>query len=123
MNRYTIRCTEEQTHKALKLGAPILKEVYAPIIRYEMPYYCIDKEKKTAFHIPTAEQMIGWLREEDLSVEVMNVYQGGKKWISYIWNIKESQLIKETIEVVDYKEAILVGIDAALEYLIKKKGE
>ena len=52
MDRYTIYCTEEQTKKALELGAPIESEYIELICKSFLIY-------------PTAEQMIGFILDSD----------------------------------------------------------
>lgn len=49
MEQYTIYCSDEQTKKALELGAPL-------------EYHC-PNERESVYHRPTAEQMLGWLEE------------------------------------------------------------
>jgi len=62
MNWFTIYCTEEQTRKALALGAPIEQYPYYDVVKYEVRNFFHDN--KTRFMFPTAEQMIGWLTEK-----------------------------------------------------------
>ena len=58
MNRYTIYCTEEQTKKALELGAPLNccyhNDDFQNTIKIGSLHYV---------EIPTAEQMLGWLED------------------------------------------------------------
>lgn len=115
---YTIFCTEAQTKKAIKLGAPInifihtsseSKENYKPIGE------CIDAV------IPTAEQMIGWLRKEKgLFVEP---YLNGECCYSFspIVSTKEDGEIIHLEAEDDPDKATLVAIDAALDYLTNNK--
>lgn len=65
MNQYTIYCTEEQTKKALKLGAPLQEHPFeASIIKANEKMFsnliCINDRY---YCIPTAEQMIGFILE------------------------------------------------------------
>lgn len=117
MYDYTVYCTPEQTKKALELGAPIDKDMYAPIIRYEQPWYCIDKEKSFAYHIPTAEQMIGWLEEKDEIQEFDIAIWEDPLWSSIVHlKNKPAIILKKTYRT--RKEATIAAIDAALEYLM-----
>lgn len=95
MNQYTIPCTIEQTKKALELGAPIIT--------------CENKRKGTIdFVIPTAEQMIGWLRTKgfrfafDDDTNYWNVCVGNKPI---------------TVGYGQTENKELAAIDATLEYL------
>lgn len=100
-------CTEEQTRKALELGAPIkskLKEKGC-----DMQTHIVG----LSYIIPTAEQMISWLEEQGFYFYIMNDYnwqeevQYGNNW----YHSKEN--------LSSRKEATLSAIDAALEYLNK----
>ena len=62
MNKYTIYCTEEQTRKAVELGAPI--ELY---YGGEYESELIDGIR---YITPTAEEMIGWLEEQG---DILNI--------------------------------------------------
>lgn len=114
MNKYSILCTNEQTKKALELGAPI--ETYKPII--------INSKNGGSFTTPTietvtAEQMLGWLEEQEsiISIEV-TIYDG--YWQGYV----ETTNYKDAIGKNGYssrKEATLAAIDAALNYLLTNK--
>ena len=118
MDRYTIYCTEAQTKKALELGAPI--KTYKPII--------INSKAGGSFTTPTietvtAEQMIGWLEEQRLGIDVTSDNYG-YEWS--VWVKKEhSRTLSFVAENQDYidsrKEATLAAIDAALDYLSNKK--
>lgn len=97
MERYEIRCTKEQTIKALELGAPI----------YNMPSNIsvngcgwFDYMGKS-YLCPTAEQMIGWLEEDGKCL--INVAFGDG--------------------IFTRKELTLSAINSALEYLKSTKQE
>lgn len=97
---YTICCTEEQTKKALELGAPIKykSEVYYPNgAAYPVP--------------PTAEQMSGWLRKEH-NIFFTPKKVGDNNYV-LIGDLRHFQ------SYGSYEEATLAGIDVALEYLSK----
>ena len=98
MDQYIISCTEEQTKKALDLGAPIDNR-------------WIGKDPN-----PTAEQMMGWIEEQGLS---FSIYQPNT------WSYDIHEL---PIKPIDFgsnydsrKEATLAAIDAALGYLNSNK--
>lgn len=117
MNQYTIYCTKEQTRKALELGAPIERitcyvKGYCPqrtikIEDADKPYYC---------YFPTAEQIIGWLEEQGITIDFeicidchCSIYDHNRfEFVDII--------IKNT-----RKEATLVAIDATLDYLMNNK--
>lgn len=99
MDNYTIRCSDEQTRKARKLGAS-LEYTYG---NCGLKHYIN----------PTAEQMIGWLETQGItSIEI--TFSEETKWKFEIFG-----------EIYDYdapyfsrQEATIAAIDAALDYLI-----
>lgn len=113
MNEYTIRCTEEQTKKALALGAPIEleSEYYHPTendFKLNEPIPC--ESFAMGYHYakcPTAEQMIGFLRSKGIK---FHFDDGTMYWkvtnksrlIGYGWSEEKKEL---------------AAIDAALNYL------
>lgn len=104
MKQFTIYCTPEQCEKALKLGAPITRVSHS----LGEPF------------IPecTAEQMIGWLEEQNLRVTLhVNCFD---KWCSRIYT-SDVMLAFITSWFDTRQEATLAAIDAALDYLIKQK--
>lgn len=110
MERYTIYCTKEQTKKVLELGTPIEIQEYCPPGEIE-PDWFHDEDK--CYHIPTAEQMIGWLEEQDeLGFHIWRGkgYYGFSLWAGDVE-------IKYGDDFLSRKEATLAAIDAALEYL------
>lgn len=127
MERYTIYCTEEQTKKALELGAKIKKERVGKCITDGLPRLGSEPEEdKYDYLIPTAEQMIGWLEEQWIMVEVY--YNCTFQHYNYTKTIKGkngcwgSKLNDSyTNGFSSRKEATLAAIDAALDYLIKNK--
>lgn len=102
MNDYTIYCTEEQTKKALELGAPIKIE-------------CFSTATEDYWHevIPTTEQMINWLEEQGFYIRLNT--NGCNVEIDFT-------CILELIGI-SRKEATLAAIDAALEYLSNQKSK
>lgn len=101
MNRYTIYCTEEQTKKALELGAPIDSR-------------WIGEEPN-----PTAEQMIGWLEEQEVGCFVYKKPDHPFSAIVRVGGVKEQMIWAKCYS--SRKEATLSAIDSALDYLIKNK--
>lgn len=100
MNRYEIRCTQKQAKKALRLGAPIRKAVYMA-----------DIENGFMYLIPTAEQMIGFLRSKGFKF-----YFGDD---SGYWRVSiDDDSWDGASGFCENKE--LAAIDAALDYLTKK---
>ena len=104
INEYTIYCTEEQTKKALELGAPIGNGHYYDKI-------CIINTIDYA--TPTTEQMIGWLNDKSLQVTIR--FRG----CSWYYNIMSNyDVLSIGEDVSSRKEATLAAIDTALEYLV-----
>lgn len=110
MEQYTIYCTEEQTKKAMELGAPIELEgeIYYP--------------NGAAYpKRPTSEQMIGWL-EECEEIDEIVLMKSEDNWAYIVFTG-----LRPNIEMVWHasyltrKEATLAAIDVALDYLIKTK--
>lgn len=115
---YSIYCTLSQTKKALELGAPIEEHG-----RYhaDLEPNIVLTDDKTWLEIPTAEQMIGWLRKEKgLFVES---YLNGKYYYSFspIVSTKEDGEIIHLEAQDDPDKATLTAIDAALDYLTNNK--
>lgn len=118
---YTIYCTEEQTGKAVELGAPINNSYYG---------ICCDPTEKIGLigenHyaiIPTAEQMISWLeKEKSISVEVSRQY-GINKYCYYIFDNygNDIESLESKIKFNSRKDAVLAGIDIALKYITNYK--
>lgn len=111
MEQYTIPCTEEQATKAFELGANIIKveEDFNAV-----PTCYVDKSDDL-YEIPTAEQMIGWLEEQGILIDVEM-----RTGIAYVYDRKNKVYVK-TITIPTRKEATLAAIDAALDYLSKNK--
>lgn len=110
MDNYTIYCTEEQTKKALELGAPIDTEAFANDSR---PHTTASNPKRHDFIvncvIPTAEQMLGWLEKQGLDFYITT---RGCSVVSY----SDYGCIFEEHDV-DRKTSTLKAINAALDYL------
>lgn len=134
---YTINCTEEQTKKALKLGAPL--EIYSEeydnsnikdnefyitndiifmnnenICRNEeFDLVCIigEKPNRKAYFVPTAEQMRVWLESQGFYFRTNTI--GSSVEINFVCIYEDNSIC--------YPEGILAAIDAALDYLKNKK--
>lgn len=129
MNEFTIWCTEEQTHKALKLGASIEleSEYYNPTehdFKLDNPIPC--ESFTNGYHYakcPTAEEMIGWLRTKGCTPYIYPVLREGRSVLSARLLIKLDAGDSDSFHGFgeDYS-IILTAIDAALKYLsINKK--
>lgn len=125
MNKFTIYCTEEQTKKALELGAPIM--VTDTLGDLVMANYFTNEDNHVATIIPTVEQMIGWLEEQGIMLEIE--YNCTYKNYNYTKNFRNrngwgSKIFDSyTKGFHTRKEATLAAIDAALDYLIKRGGD
>ena len=117
ISEYTIYCTEDQTIKALELGAPIeVTKRLEPLVNRK---YISDLQTYTAIIIPTAGQLIGWLEEQNILIEytrfmgkyacrLLELHDNGERNL-HIQKIGSSR-----------KEATLAAIDAALKHLSNK---
>lgn len=121
MNRYEIRCTEEQTKLAHKLGADIPKARVIDTI--EGHSIRIPQEDGDFYLLPTAEQMIGWLEEQKL---ICNVNIIGSDY-KINWKYEINLNLPDGYDYIgkegynSRKEATLAAINAAFEYLTKNK--
>lgn len=105
MEKYTIYCTEEQIKKALELGVPI--QVVNSILSNSIKTVLVSNGFAI---IPTAEQMIGFLRSKGMKFYFND--------ITTLWQIVyNTKIIGQGCS--DNKE--LATIDSALEYLSKNK--
>lgn len=112
MNDYTIYCTEEQTKKALELGAPIKMTL-------------LEGNQLRPIQ-PTAEQMLGWLEEMNIKCFIIpDIYKDD----SYNIQIND-KLVTTGHSQYNYpltydtrQEAIIAVIDAALEYSSNQKNK
>lgn len=113
MKEFTIYCTPEQTRKALELGVPLNScyhnDDFQNTIKIGSLHYV---------EIPTAEQMMGWLRTKGFGF-------GITEYIDHVfWRVANDHDERWYIsddKLTDTKEATLAAIDAALEYLSKNK--
>lgn len=124
---YSIYCTEEQTKKALELGAPISNAVgMADIVKEK--YF--GDGKGNFIILPTAEQMISWLEEQGILVDINPINGLHFYWMlrtkeldegsgRYMWECQYTTPERD-LEYDSRKKATLAAIDAALDYLSKK---
>lgn len=113
MHKYTIPCTEEQAKKALELGAPLevcnYNEVNTDICFF-------NKDTISCYKKPTAEEMIGWLEEQGILIDIQ--FCGIKLYVG----IKtETGYIGQRLKIDSRKETVMFAIDTALEYLTNNK--
>lgn len=122
MKNYTIYCTEEQTLKAERLGAPV-KKTWKSGGHSDLDKYIYKK--------PTAEQMCGWLRGKGIIAQSDEYYSKGELsgYVAYMHPIyKPLKNGYSGVEYIvcktdSYESGILAAIDAALDYLEKKGGK
>lgn len=128
MEKYTIYCTEEQTKKALELGAPIeisdYEEKEANIF-WKLKF--LDLQNGLLAEYPTAEQMVGWLEEQGISVKAFCFSwcnENKPTWQVHAYNESTNFWNEITFgHSKSRKEATLTAIDAALDYLRKAMEE
>lgn len=118
MDQFTIYCTQEQTKKALELGAPI-EDI--PMFLYgenAAPKYVHKNEwnRECFCYCPTAEQMIGWLEEKDITVKLV---KGDIRWYARPCSCKNTDFNRDGY--CSRKEATLAAIDSALDFLSVKE--
>lgn len=118
MDEYTIFCTEEQAKKALELGAPTRRILPTEAINdpsFEMSEHFSDRPIPYFVKIPTAEQMIGWLRSKGFRFKITEFEEGT------LWKVAHGDWFDfSDNDGVNPKDATLAAIDAALEYLTDK---
>lgn len=117
MKRYTIYCTEEQTRKALELGAPIVSQEYCPVGGLDNDWFA---KGRLCFRKPTAEQMIGWLGTQGLCIDVEWSWNGQSTM--WVWDNTKKEHVY-TSYGNSHEKTTLAAIDAALEQLMKAKEE
>lgn len=120
MNRYTINCTESQTKRSYKLGAPI-KLYETNEYTFHLPKMICKDGIERHFVNPTAEQIIGWLNTHDLNVSVFGSEFRGGFYSCFHYGICVKELLDNEKRFVSRKEATITAIDAALDYLEKNK--
>lgn len=120
MNKYTIYCTAEQTKKARELGAPIeVKSIEdAAKENYGRAYFT---GMATYAKFPTAEQMIGWLEEQE-EISDLHIYKMILSWTFELYASNGDGKNEHPL-FQSRKEATLAAIDAALEYLSNNKNK
>lgn len=115
---YTIYCTPEQTKKARELGAPIeVKTIEEAPKDWQGKAYFTGMA--TCAKLPTAEQMISWLEENNIETIIVCKKDGGDYGYTVYHTSHRSPL--QHFWFSSRKEATLAAIDAALEYLSNNK--
>lgn len=125
MNGYSIYCTPEQTKKAFELGVPIntigCTRGEIPLLDDYVELVVMDDNTSIISEIPTAEQMIGWLKEQEITIHIFPFAEDK----TFVWIIRFScEGIKRNMCSDIYnsrKEATLAAIDAVLKYLTNNK--
>lgn len=121
MEEYEIRCTQEQTRKALELGVPIEYIDANTIFGKPKPKHSFYVEVPYKYYryylLPTAQQMIGFLRSKGFRFKIDEL---SDTIVAYrvtfgCWF--------ENGQSSNPKGATLAVIDAALEYLSKFNGK
>ena len=119
MNEYTIYCTEEQTKKALELGAPIYTAPYFSVLIYEVRNFFVKDD--TCYYFPTVEQTLGWLEEQNIAIDLHAYFKVNNSRINhYEYTVTDSTRVFNGSKITR-KEATLAVIDAALDYLSNQK--
>ena len=141
MEEFTIYCTPEQTRQALKLGATIktaMSKYNATIANKncEQGKESFDEYQKKgimffsngfsamAYIIPTAEQMINWLRiKHKVFCNVIDEYSHGTKSSIYYIEVDKgyNNIFRSRHEwELSHDNAVMCVINLALEYLSNK---
>lgn len=121
MEKYIIYCTEEQTMKALELGAPLInvplkcKTLSDEGCKAMNVIRTSDEGYDRYYLYPTAEQMISWLDEQGQSIEVSRLYRNNPNWSAFV---DDTQIVGNYYST--RKEAILAAIDVALDRLFNQ---
>lgn len=117
MKEYKIYCTDEQTQKAYNLDAPL--EIASDVNKHTV--LCRKRQYHTYAEIviPTGEEMIGWL-ENHKNITAIEITHFGSHWFAHVTTTTPGcSLCMDCFQT--RKEATLVAIDMALNYLIKQK--
>lgn len=120
MSDYTLYCNTIQTRKAIELGAPIeSKSLMGSPNSWTGKAYII--EGNICALPPTAEQMISWLESNPLISEIRIEQNTFKHWFYVIYDEHSNYLPIGVKYSSSRQETTLAAIDAALDYLNKKK--
>lgn len=123
MNRYKDYYTEEQTKKAFELGAPIGVLYTKDDYQQKIPTYSNKGEfVNYNYFVPTTEEMIGWLEAQ--GILVLPEPSQDKFYGTYSLKREDGYWFNRIFLKGLYpsrKEATLVAIDAALDYLKENK--
>lgn len=137
MEDFTIYCTEEQTKKAMELGAPLkvincslrrTSQAVRNLCRTPGRYTFIDNFQQPGeywckmIHNPTAGWMMGWLRTKGFAFGISEYNDGFNDHV--FWRVALGRgWYKSSEQCKEVKEAIHAAINAALDFLILNKGE
>lgn len=113
MKEFTIPCSEEQTRRALTLGAPIESQEFTGG-ELETDWFA---EGDKCYHIPTSEQMMEWLRTKGVRFYIAEFET------SFYWNVtldrgRDNKEHEWGARAIEYREAAKQAIDAALEFTL-----
>lgn len=116
LSDYTIYCTKAQARKARELGASIeVKTIEEAPKDWQGKAFFTGMA--TCAKYPTAEQMIGWLEEQESIKSI--VVDKTDCWQYVIWGSNGNVIWCDT-NFKSRLEATLAVIDTALEYLSNK---
>lgn len=124
MDKFTIYCTAEQTKNALELGAPIKINNYPPINGEEFiwlspPADAIAWNNSTNCTVPTAEQMVEWLEDQE-EISNLHIFRLSIHWTFDLHTSNGEEKNNRPL-FNTRKEATLAAISSALEYLTNNK--
>lgn len=125
MDKYQIPCTEEQAQKALELGAPIKHKTRTYYVCLQPSSVLEDEitEETDELIIPTTDQMIGWLNDQNIAIDLHTYFTVDNDKIShYGFTVSDLTRISNG-NFLTREEATLEAIDVALSYLIERKQE
>lgn len=120
MNQYTIYCTTMQAMKAFELGADLTpcRDAKKNFIITSSRFNSKWDEK---YRIPTAEQMINWLADKEIFLEMRHTDENMFHiWVGSFIPYPDGSWTKSYPTI---KEATLAAIDVALEYLSNQKNK
>lgn len=123
MGLYATYCTEEQTKKALELGAPIEALYTKADYQQTRPTISIKGEfVDYDYFVPTAEEMIGWLEKQECIAEI-HIVRGicYPNWSFDVYDEHYASAVPTYMFYETRKEATLAAIDGALEHLKNNK--
>lgn len=125
MEKYSIYCTDEETRKAIELGAPIYVFDKWNSEAIERTHFKIEHRAKLDNGLyaenPTAEQLIGWLEEQKIFVHIKTCFDISCSSYFSTKGYNRYGYVSKIESFRSREEATLTVIDKALDYLIKNK--